>query len=207
MNKGLLVMGFGEHFEMVASQFASRFANRRVERLPLSAEGAMEPDEALTGSYTADQWDAFAAVGPDALNFPRLSLFFHLKLKGFRLESFVHPSAVVDPSVEIGQNSYVGESAVIQPGVRIDYNSVIGARSVVGYGCRVGSSVWVGNGCIFGPGCAIGAHVVVGPGAVVADRVNVGKHSVLQLARSYEKDVPEKTFHHNLFDSPERIYV
>jgi hypothetical protein len=37
--------------------------------------------------------------------------------------------------------------------------------------------------------------------------VKVGKQVVLQIPGNYEKDIPEKTFHHRLFDRPVRIYA
>ena len=69
------------------------------------------------------------------------------------LQTFIHPTAVVDPSAVIGKGSYVGPYAIIGPDV------------VLGEGCRVEPHavihqyVTAGKNCRFFPGCSIGAVI------------------------------------------------
>jgi UDP-3-O-[3-hydroxymyristoyl] glucosamine N-acyltransferase len=73
----------------------------------------------------------------------------------------VHPSAVVDPTAELGLHVSVGPHATIGPGARI------------------------GRGAIIGPGCRLGRDVVIGEGTrlhanvVIEDRCRVGRGSIL----------------------------
>lgn len=61
----------------------------------------------------------------------------------------IHATAVIDPTVQIGEKSSVGPGAVIGAGVRI------------------------------GGGCLIGARVVIEPGVVIGDRVRIQAGAVL----------------------------
>ncbi len=96
----------------------------------------------------------------------------------------LHPTAVVDPSAQLGAGVEVGPLAVI------------GAGCQIGDGCQIGPGAVLHPGVRLGAGCVIGAHAVLGGpgfgfaadggrprrlpqlgGLWVGDRVEVGAHS------------------------------
>ena len=207
MSKGLLIIGAGDLFRGVALQFVRQQPNRKIEILELKWDEAEELQSGLLDLYPPAEWDLFAASGMGGMNFVRLGLFSQAKQRGFKCETFIHPSAVVDPNATVGQNCYVGENVVIEAAARIDFNAVIGARSVIAYGAKVGSSAWIGANCFLGAASSVGSHCVIDVGVMIAAGVKVGKFCNLQIARNYSVDVPDKTFHHEMFDQPVRIYA
>ncbi len=82
----------------------------------------------------------------------------------------IHPTAVVDPTVEIGEGVSVQPYAVIEEGAKIGARSVIGAHSyigqfaIVGTDCRIFANVHIadrsrlGNRVFLNPGVVIGAE-------------------------------------------------
>lgn len=74
----------------------------------------------------------------------------------------IHPTAVVDPSAELGEGVAVGALTVIGPGARI------------GRGCRLLSQVTVGAGAVLGEECLVHPGVRIGP------RVQLGRRVILQ---------------------------
>ena len=62
----------------------------------------------------------------------------------------IHPTAIIDPSAEIGIGTSVGPYVVIGPGAQ------------------------VGAHCVIGPQCYIGAHVRLGEGAYLREQVTLG---------------------------------
>jgi UDP-3-O-[3-hydroxymyristoyl] glucosamine N-acyltransferase len=80
----------------------------------------------------------------------------------------IHPSAVIDPSAEIGENVSIAPLAIIGPRVRIGANSVIGPH------CHVGADVALGEGAFLREMVSIGARATIGrnfiaqPGARIA---------------------------------------
>lgn len=207
MSKGLVILGFGHLFHAVGAQFAQQQPLRQIEKHEIQWDEAEGINGQLLDRYSPADWDVFAIAGMNGMNFARLGLFSQAKQRGFKSESFIHASAVVDPGASVGQNCYVGENAVIQGQARLDFNAVIGARSVIAYGAKVGSSAWIGANCFLGAASSVGSHCVIDVGVMIAEGVKVGKFCNLQIARNYSVDVPDKTFHHEMFDQPVRIYA
>ena len=79
----------------------------------------------------------------------------------------IHSSAVVDPSVSLGQNVYVGANAVIEA------NSVIGDNTSIGAGTFIGQEVTIGQANKIAPNvtimhrCIIGHQNILHPGVVI----------------------------------------
>ena len=97
----------------------------------------------------------------------------------------VHPSAVVDESVRVGEGAVVFAGAVVQPdtvvgrhaivntGATVDHDGRLGAFVHVGPGAHLSGNVMIGEGGFLGvgacaaPGTTIGAWATVGAGAAV----------------------------------------
>lgn len=73
-------------------------------------------------------------------------------------EPGVHPTAVVEPGVEMGE------------GVRVDPYAVIGSGARIGSGVRVGAHVVIGEGCVVGDETVLHPHVTLHPRVVVGRR-------------------------------------
>jgi UDP-3-O-[3-hydroxymyristoyl] glucosamine N-acyltransferase len=77
-------------------------------------------------------------------------------------EPGVHPTAVVEDDVELGEGASIGPLAAVGGGVKIGAGSVVGA------------------GCVLGPGVEIGRDCVLHPRVVVEDGCRVGDRCILQ---------------------------
>ncbi|HEY9786800.1 MAG TPA: UDP-3-O-(3-hydroxymyristoyl)glucosamine N-acyltransferase [Candidatus Obscuribacterales bacterium] len=82
----------------------------------------------------------------------------------------IHPSAVVDEGVELGENAAIGPLVVIGPRTKI------GARTKVMPGTVIGADVVIGDDCLIHPGC------------LIADFVKIGNRVVLQQGASLGSD-------------------
>jgi UDP-3-O-[3-hydroxymyristoyl] glucosamine N-acyltransferase len=79
----------------------------------------------------------------------------------------IHPTALIDPTAELGAGTAVGPYAVIEAEVKIGPNSAIGA------GVFVGRAVQIGADCLLHPG------VVVYSGSSLGDRVEMLANAVV----------------------------
>jgi UDP-3-O-[3-hydroxymyristoyl] glucosamine N-acyltransferase len=118
-------------------------------------------DAALTrgGSYI---------VTPDPyLYFARLTQWWAARVRP-QVAPRIHPSAVIDPSAEIGAGVDIGALAVIEAGARIGPGARIGAHcviergAVVGEGSRLAARVTLGFDCRIGARCILHSGVVIG---------------------------------------------
>jgi UDP-3-O-[3-hydroxymyristoyl] glucosamine N-acyltransferase len=80
----------------------------------------------------------------------------------------VHPTAVVDPSVQIGEGSSIGPLVVIEAG------AIIGKRVEIGAQCFVGRDAQIGDGTVFHPGVRVLERVQVGRGVILHSGVVLG---------------------------------
>ncbi|HKU68349.1 MAG TPA: UDP-3-O-(3-hydroxymyristoyl)glucosamine N-acyltransferase [Candidatus Baltobacteraceae bacterium] len=80
---------------------------------------------------------------------------------------FVHPTAVVDPSAQLGAGVYVGPSAVVGARSRIGDRSVIEAGAYVGEDAALGADALLHVHAAIMDGCIAGDRVILHPGAVI----------------------------------------
>jgi UDP-2-acetamido-3-amino-2,3-dideoxy-glucuronate N-acetyltransferase len=93
---------------------------------------------------------------------------------------FVHPSAVIDPDVELGEDTYVWHFVHVSSGVRI------GAR------CSLGQNVFVARGVRIGSGVRVQNNVSLYEGVEVEDDVFIGPSCVFTNVRNPRAFVPRK---------------
>ncbi len=79
----------------------------------------------------------------------------------------VHPSAIVDPSVQLGERVSIQPMAVVEPGVRIGDDTIIGAGSYVGHETVIGSACHIYPHVTIRERSRIGSHVTIHSGAVI----------------------------------------
>jgi UDP-3-O-[3-hydroxymyristoyl] glucosamine N-acyltransferase len=80
---------------------------------------------------------------------------------------FIHPSAVVDQSAQLGADVYVGPHAVIGARSRIGDRSVLEAGVYVGEDAALGADALLYAHASIMDGCVVGDRVIVHPGAVI----------------------------------------
>lgn len=82
--------------------------------------------------------------------------------------SGIHPSAVIDPAAQLGDDVSVGPLAVIGAGARI------GAGSVIGPQCFIGTDVVIGEGAFLREAVTIGARVQIGDRFICQPGARIG---------------------------------
>jgi sugar O-acyltransferase (sialic acid O-acetyltransferase NeuD family) len=126
------------------------------------------------------------AVGAPQL---RLNFFERLVMHGMAPLSFIHSSAIIGRSVDIGigttvcphvcltANVRVGRGVLLNVGARLghdvtvgDFSSLLGSNVVNG-SVKIGERALLGAGCVIHPGVTVGNDSTVGIGAVVISRV------------------------------------
>jgi UDP-3-O-[3-hydroxymyristoyl] glucosamine N-acyltransferase len=120
----------------------------------------------------------------------------------------IHPSAVIDSTVVIGENVHIGAGVVIEPNVSIGSNAVIMAQSYLGEHVKIGDFTTIHPGvkvyseCVIGANCTLHAGVIIGAdgfgfapqadnqyakvpqigNVVIEDRVEIGANTAIDRA-------------------------
>ena len=79
----------------------------------------------------------------------------------------VHPSAIVDPSAQLGERVSIQPHAVIEAGARIGDDTVIGAGSYIGHETIIGPACLIYPRVTIRERTRIGSHVIIHSGAVI----------------------------------------
>ena len=80
----------------------------------------------------------------------------------------VHPSAIVDPSVQLGERVSIQPHAVIEAGTRIGDSTIIGA------GTYIGHETMIGAGCLIYPRVTIRERTRIGSGVIIHGGAVIG---------------------------------
>ncbi len=81
--------------------------------------------------------------------------------------SGVHPSAVVDPTAQLGEGVAIGPLVAIGPGCKIGAKTVIHPGTIIGAKVEIGENCSIGAGCLIADVIKIGNRVILQQGAVL----------------------------------------
>ncbi len=106
---------------------------------------------------------AVNAVGGIGAMSSRISVFGRLRTAGFDFPTLIHPSAVIEPSAELGD------------GVQIFPHAYVGSEAKLGFGCIVNTGAIVSHDCV------LADYVNLAPGAIVAGAVRIGEGTLIGM--------------------------
>lgn len=176
------------------SKFAAYIATTQVSALVLPMDANLQAQATERGlAWIADS-------NPRRVFAQVIALFY----QPFRLASGIHPTAVIEPDVELGEDVAIGAHVVIQAGTKIGdrvcihpnvviYPDVqIGEGTVLHANCTIHERTQIGKGCTIHSGAVVGAEgfgfVPVPEGwfkmeqsgaVILADGVDVGCNSTI----------------------------
>jgi UDP-3-O-[3-hydroxymyristoyl] glucosamine N-acyltransferase len=120
-------------------------------------------NEALQSQATERQIAWIATREPRLLFAQAIALFYH----PFRPAPGIHPTAVIDPSVQMGDNLAIGAHVVIQAGVMLGNDLCIHPNVVIYPGVTIGDRTILHANCVIHERTQIGADCVIHSGAAI----------------------------------------
>jgi len=81
----------------------------------------------------------------------------------------IHPTAIIEEGVELGDNVKVWAFAHIRTGAKIGNNCIIGEGAHIDTGVQIGDNVKIQNHALIYHGCIIGNDVFIGPNVVTTN--------------------------------------
>jgi UDP-3-O-[3-hydroxymyristoyl] glucosamine N-acyltransferase len=79
----------------------------------------------------------------------------------------IHPTAVIDPGAEIGEDAHIGAYVVVGPGVRLGAHATLLPHVVLYTGVQVGDYLFAHAHAVVRENCVLGDHVTLENGAIV----------------------------------------
>ena len=143
------------------------------------------PWDRVADRYSPREYSMMIAVGFARANRLRAERFAEAKALGYRLLSYVNPTAVIWDGFVLGENCRIGENVNVQPftdiadNVFIGSGSIIGHHSTIGANCHLSSSVRVAGDVTVDPFCYIGSNATIRDGVRIAPSCVIGAGAVI----------------------------
>ncbi len=185
----LLIIGAGGHAKVVLA--AARTAGWRVIGL-LDDNPRQQGRNVLGvpvrgGIDMADELAADAAVLAIGDNRVRKRLAEQLHLSW---ATVVHPTAWIDPSVQLGEGAVVMAGAVIQPDTRIGRHAIVNTGARIDHDCRIADHVHVAPGTALAGSVRVGEGTFIGIGASVIPGIAIGAWTTIGAGAAVVNDIP-----------------
>jgi UDP-3-O-[3-hydroxymyristoyl] glucosamine N-acyltransferase len=158
----LSVTGLAEPAQAGAEHLALAMAPKYADGL---AQGAARAAIVWDGA----DWQAMGLEAAIIVPRPRYAMSGVTRLMdpGPEIAKGIHPTAIIDPSAEIGIEAAIGPFVVIGRGVKIGPGARIGSHTTIAAETRIGADALILEGTRIGARVTIGARFICQPGAVI----------------------------------------
>ncbi|MBD3803733.1 MAG: UDP-3-O-(3-hydroxymyristoyl)glucosamine N-acyltransferase [Thioclava sp.] len=158
----------------IAVTGASEPASATPDQLALAmsekyAEGLRSGQARAALLWEGADWRSYGLEAAIFVTRPRLAMAGLSKAfdPGLVVAPGIHPSCVIDPSVEIGEGAAIGPFTVIGKGVTIGPNARIVGQVTIAEEARIGADALIYPGARIGARVVIGDRLICQPGAVI----------------------------------------
>jgi len=128
------------------------------------------------------------AVGNNKI---RGKLFKMIKSNDLEIINAVHPDAVINSFVSLGEGIVIAAGAVINPNTVIEDNVIINTAVTVDHDCIIEKHVHLSPGVNLGGNVTVQRGTHIGIGAAVLPGIKIDKNSVVGAGAVVTKDVPD----------------
>lgn len=142
----------------------------------------------VIGSYDADfvpESPLIVAIGYNDIRKKVVSFIQH------RFGTVVHPSAVVDESVELGFGTVVFHQATIQADAKIGRHVIINTAASIDHDCQIADFVHIAPNATLCGNVRVDEGTLVGAGAVVAPNLQIGQGCLIAAGTVVTRDIPD----------------
>ncbi len=124
--------------------------------------------------YSPTECKCLMAVGYAQINSGRRALFERMRMLGYRMETFIHPQAMIYTSEPVGEGSVIMPGALVEPGAAVGSDCFVWGNVVIAHDAKVGSHSWLAAGAVISGMAKVGESCFVGVNATIANKVEVG---------------------------------
>lgn len=200
------IIGNGNFLEITFHSWKQAFPEEAIEKIDIQQHFDYNFDFSHLEKIDSSQGSAFVALDERFGNFKRIELMQAVLERGFKLATFIHPTAVVCENTDIGINTFIGANTFIGHDCTIGYNTVINPGSHISHGCRIKPSCWIESGVQLDSNVELGSNSILRTGTIVRRGIRIGKSCELGWPKVYTSDIPNKTAFDIRYDNPIFVY-
>ncbi len=116
-----------------------------------------------------------------------------LKKYGFSFPNLIHKTAIVEPTVTMGEGNLIFAGASIGSEVKIGSNCIINAGAIISHDCIISDHCHIASGATLAGRVTVGTNTLIGQNCSIYFDVKIGKNVVIQNGCHIFKNVPDDT--------------
>lgn len=171
---GLAATGYCDSEEKDFNPFSLNYHNKET-----SEEGL----EALSNEKF------FIAIGN---NRTRQRVYNSLAEKKLFPVNAIHPSAIINPTADIGEHGImISAGVIINPLAAIGVGAICNTGCIIEHECIVSDFAHIGPGAVLCGNVYVGANSFVGAGSVIKENIHIGKNVIIGAGSVVVKNVAD----------------
>ena len=151
------------------------------------------PIEKIKDNFCPDKCKLFMGIGYRNMNQIKEKEYIKYKNLGYSFENYIHPTAIIENNVILGEGNNIFEGVIIQDSTVIGNVNLIYAGVMIAHETIVGNyNSFSANSCI--AGCArIGNNCFLGANSTIRDHISLSDYTFVGASAYVEKNT-------NLYD-------
>ena len=113
------------------------------------------------------------------------------KLKNVTFTTAIHPSAIIDETVKIGEGTVIMPGAIINVDSQIGKHCIINTAASIDHECFIDNFAHISPNVTLSGNVSIGEGTHVGAGAVIIPNIKIGKWATIGAGAVIIRDVPD----------------
>lgn len=119
----------------------------------------------------------------------RRKLYALSKNIGFIHANVIHPTAVIDKSVKMGEGNFFSAGVIINSDARLGNNCIVNTGAIIEHDCVIGDSVHIASGVVISGGVSIGSNSHIGTGTSIIQSIAIGKNVIIGAGSNVIKNI------------------
>ena len=125
------------------------------------------------------------------VNATRRKVVEKLMAQGAIFGQAIHPSAVLSPSVKVGEGTVIMAGAIVNAATQIGRHCIINTGASVDHECQLGDYVHISPHATLCGNVSVGQGTWVGAGSTIIQGVKVGRWCMVGAGSVVTKDIPD----------------
>lgn len=183
MNKPIIMLGNGGHTSVLTEILLNQ--NRKIIGFTAPQKEKNQfglpyvgTDEAVF-QFNSNDVELVLGIGSIKTSTVRRDLFHLFKEKNYHFANVIHSSAIIAPSVKLGQGIQIMAGAVIQTNTNIDDNTIVNTGTIIDHDCYIGPHVHLAPGTTLSGGVMIGECSHIGTGTIIIQGIEIGNNCLI----------------------------
>lgn len=198
-NKELIIFGINKFAELI-KYYIEESSNIKVAAFTVDREYITKknlcglnviPFEDLDKIYSRETTLILPAIGYRNMNNIRKKVFSAIKEKGYKMTSYIHPTANIANNSVIGIGNIILENSLVQPFVNIGDGNIIWSNVNISHHSSVGNFNYFAPGVSLSGEIKIGDNCFLGNGCIAKNGIQISDYTLIGAAAYVSQDTLE----------------